>query len=159
MNKKHLSILISILLTLSLVFMTACAHDDYAGQDEEGGQQTSEETADNESTDPAYDYEIEDAEIVSRAAEEKEFYGSWTATSEKAEYLYGNIDLTIKDSKTWKGKVTNISVKGTWEPYEDGIRIKDQEGLIDWKLYYTDDDVLLVEDCEDPGNPIVLTKK
>ena len=105
------------------------------------------------------DKEIEDAEIVAREASDDEFYGSWTAPSEKAEYLYGNIDLTIKSNRTWKGNVTNISLKGTWEPYEGGIHIKDKEGLINWKLYFTDDNVMLMEDLDDPGNPIVLKKK
>ena len=105
------------------------------------------------------DKEIEDAEIVAREASDDEFYGSWTAPSEKAEYLYGNIDLTIKSNRTWKGNVTNISLKGSWEPYEGGIHIKDNEGLINWKLYFTDDNVMLMEDIDDLGNPIVLKKK
>lgn len=146
-------------MSLSLVFATACAHDDYKEPESAESQQSSDVIAEDEMEDPALDKEIEDAEIISREATVDEFYGSWTATSEKAEYLYGNIDLTIKENKTWKGNVTNISLKGTWEPYEGGIRIKDGEGLIDWKLYYTDDNVLLMEDFEDLGNPISLKKK
>lgn len=154
-----------MLLALTLVFTTACtSNEGFQDQDSEGSQQSSEEVMEEEDGEEALeeselDKEIEDAEIVAREASDDEFYGSWTAPSEKAEYLYGNIDLTIKSNRTWKGNVTNISLKGSWEPYEGGIHIKDKEGLINWKLYFTEDNVMLMEDIDDLGNPIVLKKK
>ena len=158
MNKRKLTILLSILLTMTLIFVTACSKDD---EDYDGAESQQLNIEDDKymEDDPALNKEVEEAVIVSRTASEDEFVGSWTATSEKAEYLYGNIDLRINDDKTWKGNVTEISLRGKWVPYQEGIRIKDSDGLIDWKLYFTLDNVMLMEDIEDPGNPIVLKKK
>lgn len=157
MNKR-LTILLSIILAFSLMFATACSKDDDE-EFEDAEMPMSEEIVEDEAEDPVLDKEVEDATIVSRTATEDEFYGTWSAISEKAEYLYGNIDLKINEDKTWKGNVTEISLKGKWKPYQGGIRIKDSDGLIDWKLYFTMDNVMLMEDLEDPGNPIVLKKK
>ena len=164
MDRKKLSVLLALILTLALTLMVSCSkeyEEDIGGGDT--GQDTeavndieSDEVSEAVERDPALDKEIEGAKIRQKKSKPEKFYGSWKASSEKAEFLYGNVDLHINEDGTWTGNVTEIDLEGKWTPSGKGINIKDTEGLIDWNLFLTTDGTMMFEDNEDPDNPVVL---
>lgn len=168
MDRKKLHVLLAVILTLSLTLMASCSKEDVEDVGGAGntGQETeavngvedveSEEVSKSVERDPSLDKEIEGARYIPVKRKPEKFFGSWTAVSEKAEFLYGNVELKIRKDGTWTGNVTDIDLEGTWKAGGTGITITDKEGLIDWKLFYTADGTLMIEDNEDPGNPIVL---
>lgn len=169
MNRKKLSVLLVLILSLALTLMVSCAKDD---DDEDiggagnTGQETetvngiedveSDEVSESVERDPALDKEVEGARIRRVKSKPEKFFGSWQAVSEKAEFLYGNVDLHINEDGTWTGNVTEIDLEGKWTKNSKGITIKDKEGLINWDLFYTGDGTLMFDDNEDPDNPVVL---
>lgn len=85
----------------------------------------------------------------------KDFFGTWTADSEKAEYLYGSLEITINEDGTWKGDITGEKLHGTWEELDYGVHLFDE--VLEWEsdLFYTaNDNFVLSED----GMKVVLTK-
>ena len=110
----------------------------------------------NDFEDPAYDNEVEGAEIVSAPRKEDSFVGTWVAPSDKAEYLYGNVNLKINEDHTWNGNITDEAFHGRWMPYQSGIIIKDTEGAINWMLFYTSDGTLMFSEVKDPEISLVL---
>lgn len=83
------------------------------------------------------------------------FYGTWTGDSDKAEYLYGSLKITINGDGTWTGNITGEKLHGTWTEEDFGIHLHDE--VLEWEanLFYTDkNNFVLSED----GMKIVLTK-
>ena len=148
--------LISVMI-LSFTMMTACSDV----EETSGGTGTLDnelETGKSDFDDPAYLNEDDGAEPLTVTHEEADFYGNWEGTSERVAYLFGNVNLSIREDGTWKGNVTETDLKGKWKYDGKQIIIKDTEGLVYWRLYYTSDGNLLFEDLEDQGYSFVLKK-
>ena len=88
-------------------------------------------------------------------AEEESFYGKWVATSAHAEYLYGNLELTINEDGTFDANVTEIPFQGTWEKTEDGISFDSE--YITGKMYFGKKCKMVI--YEDDIAPITLEKQ
>lgn len=116
------------------------------------------EEAETDFDDPSLDYEQDGAEPVAVDRDEKDFIGNWEGKSERVEYLFGNVNLSIKEDGTWKGNVTEEKLRGKWHYTGSSIIIKDTDDLINWELYYTADGVLLFKDLEEPEDSFVLKK-
>lgn len=110
----------------------------------------------NDFDDPTYDNEMEDAVVTEQAAKEDAFYGDWVANSNRAHYLYGNINFSIKSDKTWTGNVTEEDYSGTWSYNGTGITLSSD--FINCDLYFAQDGQLMFRDHDYPEDLIVLSK-
>lgn len=115
----------------------------------------------------SFEEEEEDADIVAVEAPDADFYGTWTATSDMANYLYGNIDITIKDDGTWTGNITETDFKGSWEKEGNSLHVVSDDGDIDFLFSFTENGTLVMQrdisDEDEDGDAeyvnTVLTKK
>ena len=103
-----------------------------------------------------YDEEVEGAEISFKdAANEEDFYGSWSAESGHSLYLYGNVDLTIEEGGKWHGNIVDEDTEGTWT--FDGKSMKLTSELFEVTLTFAEDGKLIMqEDREGNGNSMQL---
>jgi hypothetical protein len=107
-----------------------------------------------------FDEEAEGAELSFKKAEEADFIGKWEATSGQALYMYGNIDLDIRDGGKWSGNVAEEDLEGKWE--FDGTTMSLTSELFDATLSFTEDGKLILqEDRAEDGILLntVMTKK
>ena len=75
----------------------------------------------------SYKEESEDAQINIASPGDRSFIGKWHADSAQAEYLYGNINLNVKDNNTWTGNVTGESISGKWTATDKGISLESKD--------------------------------
>lgn len=132
-----------------------------AGDDADTSEGTSVSKQEkDDSDDPAYDNEMDGAELVTVPHDEEDYYGKWKATSQQSEYLFGNVDLKINEDGSWSGNITEENFKGKWRYVKSGLQIKDSEGLINWELFFVADGNLMFKDLDDPDlTPLVLKKQ
>lgn len=160
MYKKLISLTLISMIIASGAILTGC----FGGEEEESDPVSDNlkkqivEEDETDFDDPSLDYEQDGAEPVAVGHDEKDFYGNWEGKSERVEYLFGNVNLSIKDDGTWKGNVTEEKLKGKWKYTGKSIIIRDTDDLINWELYYTSDGVLLFKDLEEPEDSYVLKK-
>ncbi|MDO4518475.1 MAG: hypothetical protein Q4B78_04630 [Bacillota bacterium] len=76
--------------------------------------------------------------------EEESFLGRWEATSEKAKYLYGNLEITINEDGTFDGNVTEEDFKGTWKKVDKGIEFSSE--ILSGKLFFGDNCRMVIYD-------------
>ena len=113
----------------------------------------------------SFDEEEEGADIVKVEAPDEDFYGTWTATSGMALYLYGNIDITIKEGGTWSGNITEEDMSGTWTREGTDLHVVSDDGDIDFLFAFTEGGNLVMQrDTAEEGEEsdyvnTVLTKK
>lgn len=110
----------------------------------------------NDFENPDYDNEREDAEVTEQAKAEDAFYGDWVANSNRAHYLYGNINFSIKSDGTWTGNVTEEDYSGTWKYNGTGITLSSD--FINCDLYFAQDGQLMFKDHDYPDDLVVLSK-
>ena len=157
MNKKLLSVFLILLLSLSAFAFTSCSL--FGGEDERDDSYSTEETL-PDLDDPALVNEEDGAEPVTVTHDEEDFVGKWSATSEHAQFLFGNVDLKINEDGTWSGNITEEKFSGKWHYNGTGITIKDNGGLINFNLFFVQDGTLMFKDNDDPDMaPLVLKKK
>ena len=126
-----------------------------------------EEIVDDEEVDMAefdngivYEEEVEGAELSFKEANQEDFYGKWKAESGQSIYMYGNVDLNIKDDGTWTGNIADEDESGTWT-FENGS-MKLTSEFVELTLSYEENgNLIMQEDREGDGDLIntVLTKK
>ncbi len=107
-----------------------------------------------------FDEEADGAELSFKESPVANYYGTWKATSDQAIYLYGNIELTINEDKTWSVIVVDEKESGTWT--FDGTRMELTSEFFNVFLSFTDDGTMVMqEDREGDGEYLntVLTKK
>ncbi|MDO4177000.1 MAG: hypothetical protein Q4D99_05940 [Bacillota bacterium] len=135
--------LIAILATFVMLFaFAACGSSDDAQGDDSSNTQATQETMKSDG-------------VVKVDVPNEEFYGTWTGESDKAEYLYGSLEIVINDDGTWTGDITGEKLHGTWTEEDFGIHLHDE--VLEWEsdLFYTEKgNFVLSED----GMKIVLTK-
>ena len=157
--------MIAMLLLSSMAF-AACSKDD-EDIDEIDIDEIVEEEMENDdwdgpddSEDPAYDNEADGAVIVRVGHPQEDFYGSWSAKSQQAHYLFGNADFTIKKDGTWKGNIVDEDFQGTWSYAEESVVLNSDAGLINYRLFYVEDGNMMFEDLDDTDlTPLVLKKQ
>lgn len=84
------------------------------------------------------------------------FVATWTATSAKAEYLFGNLTVTLNNDNTWTGIVTDENLHGTWEERDFGVHLYDEVELWECDLFYTENDNFVLNE---DGIKIVLARQ
>lgn len=158
MNKKIISLFLVCLLISSAALLSSCKKEEEEKPSgvSTGLKQQMKESEDFE--DPAYKNEEDTAVLVNTPHPEEDYIGKWTASSDHAEWLYGNVNLKINDDHTWSGNITDESYSGRWTYTNQGVVIKDTKGYINWKLYFVADGSLVFEDNDQPGTAIVLKK-
>lgn len=92
------------------------------------------------------------------SAEPEKYFGTWKATSDKAMYLYGNIDITVNKDGTWTANITDEDLKGTWE--DEGDHLHMGGNFFEFDLAFNKDGTLfLIETGDDSNFNTVLTKQ
>ena len=154
---RYISLLI-LILSIAVCSFTACSM--FGGSEEEpapsGGSGT-EAASEEEDTDfdhPEYANEQEEADVKEKKSPPEDFVGRWTAKSDRAEYLYGNIDLTISESGKWSGNITEEDFSGDWEYNGTGITLSSD--IINADLFFATDGVLMFRDADNPEILIAL---
>ncbi|MBR3375808.1 MAG: hypothetical protein IKG71_08485 [Firmicutes bacterium] len=99
-----------------------------------------------------YPEEAEGAQIKLKNAEGKDFVGSWEAKSGNAHFLFGNMELKIREGGFWTGNITEENYRGTWNEQNGGIYLKSAD--FEAQLNFTADNKLLLrykpyEDSDD----------
>ena len=110
----------------------------------------------NDYENPAYDNEQEDAVVNETTADENAFYGKWVANSNRAHYLYGNINLDIKEDGSWTGNITEEDYSGTWSYNGEYITLESE--LVNCDLFFAEDGQLMFRDHTFPEDLVVLSK-
>ena len=106
----------------------------------------------------AVDEEGDGAVVETVKKEVSDYYGEWEATSDQAHYLYGSIDITVKEDGTWEGEITEEPLSGTWEDQGDHLHMNNE--IFNFDLAFSSGGNLMMIDT-DNEDPIytVLTKK
>ena len=163
MKRKYISILLILMMALGL--FAACSKKDESPKPSGDVYESAEGLVDEEgniieqeANGIAFDEEDENAKVVLVKKEPSEFYGSWTATSDKAIYLYGNLDITVNPDGTWKGNITEENLGGKWKQVGDHLHMDNEMFSFDL-AYESSGKLLLIETGEDADFKTVLTKK
>ena len=170
--KKYLSILLifTIILTMGL-FTTACSKDDDSSSaDSDASLDIEKEDAEDLGFDEEDQFteddikgisfsEEDDEAVINRAkSDPSKYYGRWVATSDKATYLYGNVDLTVNEDGTWHGDITGEKLKGKWKDYGDHLHMNNS--LFSFDLTFDKSGkLIMVETNSDGAINTVLTRK
>ena len=161
------------ILVIGVIFFTSQLGNDTSGDADPGSAQTEssdlqkETELEDDPTAKEYDNGIvfeeegEDVEVSVKEAPEKDFIGSWAATSSQSEYFYGNVDIKIAADGTWSGNITDEQLSGRWKKQGKGLYLTSD--LINLTLQFSSDNNLLMqqvyEDSDDEAVIMVLTRK
>ena len=138
MKKKRILMLVmvAVMIAFSGIAMTAC-----------GDKDSGDKNKDLKTTDNA---DLTDEELKEKATElnkdEDNFYGTWKATSDNAEMLYGHLEITINEDGTFDADVTDEVFSGRWEKIDGGIEYKSE--LMNGKLFYGKKCHMVIEDSD-----------
>ena len=115
MDKKKLIIVALVVLAAIVALVFGLKSAGGSKTDSDAPAEGAEDVVESDVMDNgiSFDEEEEGADIVKVEAPDEDFYGTWTATSGMALYLYGNIDITIKEGGTWSGNITEEDMSGT----------------------------------------------
>lgn len=116
---------------------------------------------DKEGNGIAFEEEDDEAVLEKVNADVSDYFGEWEATSDMAQYLYGNVDITVKDDGTWEADITEEALGGTWEDKGDHLHMNDTKaGLFSFDLAFEKGGKLIMIDTDsDDEVHTVLTKK
>lgn len=154
MKSKIMLCMLALSLLLASFLFVSCSKEESTPESETLKREMDIE--DNDFENPAYENEGEGAELVPLKHDKEDFVGTWNAPSDRAAYLYGNVNLKIKDNGTWTGNITDESFRGKWRYNGTGISLKDSERIINWELFYEADGTLMLKDLDEPNDPLVL---
>ena len=165
MKRKHISFL--MILVLMFTLFAACSKKDEEAsklpegevyESAEGLVDENGELVEQEGNGIAFDQEEENAKLAFIERDPSAFYGSWTATSDKAVYLYGNIDVTVKQDGTWTGNITGEKLGGKWEQVGDRLHMDNDMFSFDL-AFESSGELILIETGDDYSFNTVMTKK
>lgn len=150
-----------LLMTAMMCILPACdlfgvgsSSGDTSGSNTSNSESQKNEVSDIEN--PVYNNEQEGEIVKEKKADEKDFYGKWEASSDRAEYLYGNLNFTIRPDHTWKANISEEDFSGTWDYNGTGITLSSD--LVNCELFYAQDGSLMFRDLDSPDILLVLTK-
>ncbi len=170
MKKKHIPILLIALALIAV--MGAWIVANHNNSEPETEIVAEEETNPDDLTE-SDDFELEDREegngivfdeegdgaVVEKVEKEaSDFFGEWEATSDQGHYLYGSVDITVKEDGTWEGAITGEPLNGTWEDKGDHLHMNNDLFSFDLAFSSSGNLVMIDTDSEDPIYT-VLTKK
>ena len=155
MNKRITALLLAAVMAFSMGVMSSCSSEEEDTVESEMLKRQMN-IDDNDFEDPAFSNEEDGAEPITMPHDEKDFVGIWQAPSERAKYMWGNINLKINEDGTWKGNITEENFHGKWKYDGSGIIIKSSDTIINWRLFYASDGTLMCEEVEEPGDAVVL---
>ena len=95
-------------------------------------------------------------ELKTKKVDDSFFVGHWVAEGEKAEYMYGNVDIIIREDGTWDGNITEEEIHGKWTREGDGIRLTSD--VIPFNMVYSTNNNVILQETDDAVR-VVLTKK
>ena len=154
MKKILLSLLI---LILSLSMLSACKATIGSGTGNLGADEVEESDSPmDKQTESQFVDEDEESELSTKKMDGSFFVGTWVAESEKAEFMYGNVTITINEDGTWDGNITDEEIHGTWTRSGDGIRLDSE--VIPFNMVYTKNNNVVLQETDDAVR-IVLTKQ
>lgn len=137
--KRILCVILALILVLVLFL---CIKNSKSADTSEETEVTAEDSTAGQDNEIFFYEESDSAVIVPQKKAVDEFIGSWTATSARASYQYGMVNITIEEGGTWNGYIAYEDLKGTWTEIEDGIHLTSD--LFDGDLKFTKDDVLVM---------------
>lgn len=106
----------------------------------------------------AFEEEGDGAVVETVQKDISDFYGEWEATSDQGLYLYGSIDITVKEDGTWEGEITEEPLSGTWEDMGDHIHMNND--IFSFDLAFSNSgNLVLIDTDSDDVLYTVLTKK
>ena len=106
----------------------------------------------------SFDEEEEGATIVKVKTDPSMFVGRWKSTSDRADYLYGNVDLKINEDGTWSADITGEKLKGKWKDMGDYLHMTND--LFSFNVFFNEKGHLLMEEVDSEGNLYtVLTRQ
>lgn len=113
-----------------------------------------------ESNGISFDQEREEADIKRVKTDPAKYAGRWTATSDQALYLYGNIDIIVNSNGSWAADITDEKLGGSWREVEDHIHLDDTSELdFDFDLAFDQSGALIMTETNEEGIiNTVLTK-
>lgn len=164
-DKKWILIVVALVVLVAAGAFFALRNTGTADSEPAESNEDVVDTDDSFENGIVFDEEEEDAEIVKVDKPAEDFVGSWSATSDMSAYLYGNIDVTIKDDGTWSGNITEEDVSGTWTKEGTDLHLVSDDGDIDLLFAFTENGTLIMQrDLSDEGEEseyvnTVLTKK
>lgn len=168
LKKKHIPlILIGILLVAILGGWVLAKHnntEEVVITEDDPTDLTEPDDSDlieREGNDISFEEEGEGAVIEKVESDASAYFGEWEATSDMALYLYGSIEITVKEDGTWEGKITGEPLGGTWEDMGDHLHMNDTLAeLFDFDLAFDKGGHLILIDTDnDDEIYTVLTKK
>ena len=165
MKKKYIALL--IIFMMMFMVLSACSKDDEETtavpqgevyESAEGLVDENGELVEAESSGISFAQEDDEAKLRFVEKDPSEFYGSWTATSDKAIYLYGNIDITVNSNGTWTGDITGEKLGGKWKQVDDHLHMYDE--LFSFDLAFeSSGELMLIETGDDYSFNTVMTRK
>lgn len=106
----------------------------------------------------SFDQENDETEVNPVKSDVSKYYGKWTATSDRAQYLYGNVDITINQDGTWGGTITDEKIGGKWKDFGDHLRLQSKIFSFDVAFDKTGN-LIMIEKNADGEIDTVLTRK
>lgn len=150
-SAKFIALLIALLMVLSF---SACSNNSSSESQDSGSDVQQQEQQDE----GVYIEEDEEADVIKVDSDLSQFYGTWTALSEKAQYMYGNVDITVNEDNTWSANITGEKLKGKWSDEGDHIHMANELFSFDIALT-ANGNVVMIEAMDDGDLVTVLTHK
>lgn len=137
MKKNRILVIMSLVIVLSFscFLLTSCGNNESADSENNNKTDYSEMTPE----------ELEKESIELNKSEDN-FYGTWEATSDNAEMLYGHLNITINEDGTFDADVTDEVFSGTWEQIDGGIEYHSE--LMNGQMFYGKKCKMVIEDSD-----------
>ena len=105
-----------------------------------------------------YSEEDDEYEIQKKESAASDYFGTWIATSDKAEYLYGNVEITVNEDKSWTANITGLDLDGDWEDNGDSLHMNNE--LFSFDLAFSESgNLILIETNNGDEITTVLSRK
>ena len=156
MKRSLLSLIVVLILVVSSCCFSSCSKSEPSPEAEQLESEMQESYTNDDFENPAYDNEQEGAVVQEKASDVDTFIGNWDARSDRAKYLYGNINLSIREDGTWKGNITDEDFSGKWEYNGTGITLSSE--IINCDLFQATDGSIMFKDHDDPDVLLVLDR-
>lgn len=161
MRTKYTPILLIITMLfigLNALCFSACDSPTYNNLVDKVTPNNKTSDPNSEEIDVHHNQEDDEAVIERVEADESDFYGTWVAKSDRAQYLYGNIEVTVKEDGTWTGNITDEELSGKWTAKGDHLHMNNDLFSFDLAFDKYGDLIFIDSEAEDDIN-IVLSKK
>ena len=150
-----------MILVLAIASMSSCHKKEEEPETPESAElrkqiESEKQRTDNDFDKPEYRNEEEGRKLVTIPHDEEDYVGIWDATSDYAQYLYGNVNIRINEDHTWSGNITGEDFRGKWRHNGSFVIIKDGDDIINWKLYFVTDGSLMFTNLDKPEIALTL---